>query len=408
MTKSSLIKELSLRDHEYEKRIKELEDNRWPGLWIPKAFRFKPESRIDSISKEVKKFHRYEYGSYTPGSKEWSKKWAESTGKRILFYCNLDTAGSAYRWAEAINRDTSWAARLVSFEIHEFGFPVDLVLPLPEIGDSDLDTIINEASVIQIKDEGGVFGGSFRMPSDFLFELNKPVVFTLHGGTSRQNQNEDWYQEYVKKFDAHITVMPDLAFDWLNAHWVSYPIDTDLYRPTWKPGKIIAHSPSVLKRKGTHELIKAVQLLPESMNIDVNLIHGVSFEESLESRKSASLFFDQAGNDFDPKSKRNIVIGWYGNSAVEAAVLGIPTLAHLSETAITRAKNCNEYLFEQMEIINVGQTAEEISESINWFFNLNIDTQQELSLKTRDWIEKVHSYPVIAKELIKISEKLIH
>ena len=38
----------------------------------------------------------------------------------------------------------------------------------------------------------------------------------------------------------------------------------------------------------------------------------------------------------------------------------------------------------------------------------SFEDMTNISLKTRDWIEKVHSYPVIAKELIKIYEELIH
>src|SRR5581483_1217659 len=96
----------------------------------------------------------------------------QAEGKRVLLFANRDFAGSFFKLAEAINRCTDYAARLVAFQSHPFSYPLDL------IGQSD---------VIQLKDETGFFRGTNKLPPDLLTGSGVPVIFTHYGGYARKH-----------------------------------------------------------------------------------------------------------------------------------------------------------------------------------------------------------------------------
>lgn len=406
--KSSLLRELHARDDAYEERIRELESNRWPSLWRSKHHTLLPLSRHDAIRNEVSKFHRYCYGSYSPGVEGWSERWNAIKGRRVLMVCRLDTAGSAFRWVQAINRHTSWAARLAAFEPHPYGYPVDLLFPSPEYADSDIERLGKESNIVHFKDEYGIHNGSFRIPLDYLRESGKPAVYTLFGGDSRKGQNDSLFQQHVQGFDAHVAMTPDLLFDWLEALYIPHAIDTDLYPFCWTPGQVVAHSPTTKSRKGTDLLLSAIAKLDDHLNVHLDVIQDTSHKECIVRKQAASLFFDQAGRELIVGQDVGTTIGWYGNSALEAAVCGIPTLAHLSEVALERATRARGEIMRQLSIINVKRTSDDICAKISWYCSLGSHEQHNLARETRRWIEVFHSYRATAAELARLYERLAY
>jgi|APSaa5957512535_1039671.scaffolds.fasta_scaffold13787_2 hypothetical protein len=405
-TRSTLLKELHSRDDAYEDRIGELESNRWPGLWRTQTRALLPQSRREAIRDEVSKFHRYSYGSYSPGVEGWSQRWGTMQNRRVLMVCRLDTAGSAFRWAQAVNRHTAWAARLVAFEPHSYGYPTDLLFPCPEYADSDLEQLMKESTVIHVKDEDGIRSGTFRIPSDLLRKSGKPVIYTLFGGDSRTFQDDSLFQEYVRSYDAHIAMTPDLLFDWLDALYIPHAIDTDKYSFCWTPGHRIAHSPTTKSRKGTELLVSAIDKLDDSLGVCLDVLHGLTHEECTTRKQAASLFFDQAGRELVAGQGMGPIIGWYGNSALEAAVFGIPTLAHLSEIALERAAEARGMVMRELSIINVKRTSDDIRDKVAWFYSLDMRKQNDLARETRRWVEVFHSYRATAAELVRLYERL--
>lgn len=80
---------------------------------------------------------------------------------------------------------------------------------------------------------------------------------------------------------------------------------------------IISHSPTNRKAKGTDRILEVLHLLSSEFTFRIDLIEGVSFEESLRRKAQSSLFIDQIGE-----------LG-YGVSSLEALSLGVPTAVEL-------------------------------------------------------------------------------
>jgi hypothetical protein len=80
---------------------------------------------------------------------------------------------------------------------------------------------------------------------------------------------------------------------------------------------LVAHAPTNRAVKGTRFLIEAVQSL--SNKVELDLIEDASHEETLNRLARADLVVDQ------------MVLGWYGTTAVEAMALGRPVVASILE-----------------------------------------------------------------------------
>ena len=405
-TRRSLVDELSRRDEGYEQRIKELESDRWSFLGsIPAAT--SPRQPLKILRSEITKFQRHSYGNYRPGNSVWAAKWEANPQQRVVMFSRQDTAGSLYKWADAVNTYTPWAVRLAVFEPHAFGFPTDLVFPHPEYADSDLERLLSESTVIHLKDESAFLDGKLHLPRDFLSRHGKPMVFTHYGGSSRQYQHLPDYQSFVLNFDARIALTPDLLFSWFNGTYIPLAIDIRNIPNQWQPGNLLCHSPSNAKRHGTKVIQKAVELAQSQSDIDFDLIQGLSHQECLERKRRATLFFDRVGRELRETYGTSEVIGWHGNSAIEAAAYGIPTMSHLADWAIDAARESLGSLMDYNAVINVGLEVKEIRDRILWFFNLPEEEQQVLSNQTRTWIEMLHSYKATGPALAGVYDSII-
>lgn len=362
-------------------------------------------------NREVRRLHQqvmnapmYRYGSFTPGRLDWEAKWDLSPGRRILIYCLRDY-GSLYRWAEAINECTTYAARLVSFYPHPYGFPLDLLMPYPDVTErSKFQDLVSEATVIHEKHELAFFDGKNRLNEAHFAASGKPRIYTAYGGQMRKFQNVPDFRKYVHSYDYRVALTPDLNYDWFDGVVVPQAIDANQNVYSWEDGRLLAHSPSTPKRKGTSDLLEAVA----GFDIELDLITGVSFEESIRRKGQSSLFFDQAGRELEEFLGVTTVIGWYGNSAIEAAVHGIPTIAHLSPEAFEGADRAGRSDIRiQCGIINTPRGADGIRQTLQDYFDRSEQERQEISLKTRRWVEEFHSYEAVGEALSKVYDSLI-
>jgi hypothetical protein len=352
----------------------------------------------------VDRLPRYELGSYSPGVEAWSRRWDERPGKRILLYAFCDYAGSFYRWAEAVNETTDYAARLVVFKTHRFRFPIDLLfLNHSEEAYRGLLDLGEQADVIHVKDETGFYLGTNGLPDDLLSRFGKPQVFTHYGGCARKHANDPRYVDHVRGFDGRVAMTPDLCFEWFDGLYVPHAIDTRRFPYSWKDGRVLAHSPSIPARKGTAALIEAVR----GLDLTLDIIEGVPHEESLRRKASANLFFDQAGREDVAKLGTDRVIGNYANSALEAAVRGIPTIAHLSEDFFEGAIRGGRDVRERCAIINTPLDVEGMRATVAGYFELSSEERRERSLRTREWVEEFHSYRAVGPALAAVYDELV-
>ena len=241
------------------------------------------------------------------------------------------------------------------------------------------------------------------MPKDVLGKLKKPMVFTAYGGYMRKFASDAQYRDHLATFAARIAMTPDLNYDWFDGHFIPHAIDTEAYLYQWKDGRVLAHSPSTKARKGTEDLLQAVQ----GLDWEFDLIHGVSHAECMARKQHANLFFDQAGAEIQDKLGISTVIGWYGNSALEAAVFGIPTIAHLSEHAFDGARRAGRDIEQRCGIINTPLGAHGIRETLRRIYDMSNEERQDLSWETRRWIEEFHSYNVCARDLANVYTEIL-
>lgn len=328
----------------------------------------------------------------------------------MLLFAPLDYSGSFYKWAEAINRYTGYAARLVTCGRHPYGYSLDLLFPAPSIreGDGDLLRLMREADIVHVKDETGFMDGSNGLPEGMLWQVGKPIVFTHYGGYARKWKDVDTYIRFVSEmFDARVSMTPDLCFPWFDGCLIPHAIDASKYEFCWRDGQRVAHSPSTASRKGTAELLEAMASLTDDLGIEFDLIQKVSHAECIERKRNCNLFFDQAGKEQPLKLGISDVIGWYGNSALEAAVHGIPTIAHLSEQAFQGGERCGVDLRECCPILNTPLGPDGIRKTIVEFFNATVEHRQQMAEATRRWVEEFHSYQAVGKMLENVYDGLL-
>jgi glycosyltransferase involved in cell wall biosynthesis len=179
-------------------------------------------------------------------------------------------------------------------------------------------------------------------------------------------------------------------------------IDTRRFAYSWTEGRRLAHSPSTHTRKGTATLLAAL----DGLDIEFDLIQRVSHAECLERKQRCNLFFDQAGREDARQLGVDDVIGWYANAALEAAVHGIPTIAHLSEDAFAGAERGGQSIRERCAIINTPLDEDGIRRTIETFFGLEPDERRALSLRTRRWVEEFHSYEAVGPQLAALYDRV--
>jgi hypothetical protein len=354
------------------------------------------------LKKELAKAQRFEFGSYTPGIEAWREKWSGAKGRRVLYLAPKDYAGSLMKWAWAVHGFSEYAVRAVVYQPHQFGYQWDLLFPDQRLGGGDIGTLLGEADVVHIKDERSIFEGQESQVADIVATTTKPVVFTHYGGIARKYKNDPAYRAFVGGFAARVAMTPDLCYDWFSGHYIPQAIDTEHFQYSWSNGNKLGHSPSRPTRKATAELIAAAG----GLDLTLEVITGVPHAECLARKRSCSLFFDQAGREDPLLAGVDDVIGWYANASLEAAVHGIPTIAHLSDDSFARASAAGCDIRDACAIINTPMGVEGIRATLQDYLKRSAAEKTELSLRTRRWIEDFHSYQVVGKRLADLYRSL--
>jgi hypothetical protein len=364
-------------------------------------------NELEDVSRVLDHIPRYEYGSLLPGQAEWADRWRTPTGLRILMFAKSDYAGSFYKWADAINEHTEHVARLVVTASHKYKYPVDLLIANPNLIESDWRELWAEADIIHIKDETGFMNQSNRLPPEMLHSFEGPRVFTQYGGYARKHRHDPDYQDFVKKFDLTISMTPDLCFEWLGDEptYIPHSIDSSHYPFTWSDKPVIGHSPSTRARKGTEDFLAAVEALQADHDVILDVIEGVTHQEVMRRKRDLGIFFDQAGREQASLGTTDIV-GWYGNSAIEAAVYGVPTVAHLSEAALAGTERAGKTDIRDIPIVNTPLGADGIRQTLAGILDMTAQDRGDLAVRTRKFIESFHDQPVVGQELAKAYSSL--
>lgn len=381
--------------------------NSWTHVQVLKSLHragaFRRHDR--SVEALIAAVPRFEFDSITPGQANWSEGWAQAQ-RRVVFFATTDHAGSLFQTARAINTSTEWAARLVAIHPHAYGYENDLLFGHPKHVPQGLQDLLSQADIIHLKDESGFLDTTNRLPPDLITRHDKAVVFQLYGSVARERQDEKRYRSYVKRHTAVVSLTPDLCFEWLpDPRFIPHAVHTDDVSVTWEDGNKLAHSPSRQQSKGTKSLMKAVSRLGDSISLDV--ISGVSHTECVRRKSTASLFFDQAGRSRASAWGRRRVVGYYGNAGLEAAVRGIPTIAHISRESIEGAKRGGNNIGEGCAIIDSGLSPDSIEATLKDWIAMSGEERSRLSRHTRSWVESFHGAGIVARQLLDVYESTL-
>jgi hypothetical protein len=169
-------------------------------------------------------------------------------------------------------------------------------------------------------------------------------------------------------------------------NFLFFPFDTPKQQVIKKQSSefIISHSPTNRKAKGTDRILEALEKLSLKYTFTVDLIEGVSYEESLHRKANSSLFIDQIGE-----------LG-YGVSSLEALSLGVPT-------AVELLPDFEEALGEHPFFVLRGESlVEDLDRIIQ-----TVQNDEYLSENGVEWVRNVHStHSVVTKYLQKINDVL--
>jgi len=338
------------------------------------------------------------------GQAAFEAKWNDAErNRRVLFVTDRDYSGSFMKWAKALNQHSEYAVRMISLRDHSYGYETDICLQKHLSSKktvlSVLDRYASEASIIHFKDEIGIFLDKNFLSDFFMKRRNIPQIYTLYGGYARKYEQHRSYRNFVNSFDLSVCMTPDLGFEWIERLiWVPHSVS---WEPSfnWSYGRKWAHSPSTAARKGTELFIDAYRDLEVKLKLQLDIIEGVSHEECLKRKSLANWFFDQAGREIANNLGINTEIGWYGNSAIEATTLGIPTLANLSKQALSRAESLWPELAYNLPVINCGNSTESIKSTILSLMSLTSNESLTLAKKTFQTTGEFHSLPSAAKRL---------
>jgi hypothetical protein len=153
----------------------------------------------------------------------------------------------------------------------------------------------------------------------------------------------------------------------------------------WKKKIVIAHSPSNRHKKGTRKFLLACFYLRKmGYDFDIDLIEKVSQAEAIERKRKATINVDQ------------FLVGFYGNSGIEAMRYGIPTACWISDDAynwsggIVDRKNC--------PVINTGSSVYSIAKSLEQYLQ-NPGLLQQLSKRTYQYCKDTHSIAAVGNRL---------
>lgn len=196
------------------------------------------------------------------------------------------------------------------------------------------------------------------------------------------------YRIFTRFSDAILVSEPDLLPYVPKAIWIPQPIDTEYWtstvsRPSTSSLKIV-HTPSNKNKKGTRFVVSAVKKLKSlGYDLELEIVHGVPHREIKQYVERADIFVDQ------------LLVGWYGNAAVEAMALEKPVCVYIRE-------DLEKYLGE-CPVVNANP--KNLFDKLKMLVE-NPSLRKDLGTQGREYIEEYHSCLKIAEELIELYSKI--
>ena len=143
---------------------------------------------------------------------------------------------------------------------------------------------------------------------------------------------------------------------------------------------LVIHPPSDREIKGTDAIIKAVEDVKRSGHqFDFRLIENMSFLEVQELYQEADIVIDQ------------LLVGWYGNVAIETMANGIPVLSYIREDLTSFREN--------LPIVNCNQ--DNLAEKLIFLLD-NPEERTRIGQAGFEYVKQVHESRKVAELSIEL------
>ena len=292
-----------------------------------------------------------------------------------------DPAGVGYSLAQAVNRHSSWNARLIAEFPHPYGYPMDIVVRKGDHSE-EIRELISSADYI-------LFVGSCYDYRPLGLRLPRDTPRGIWHVGSAYRQGWKFYNEHVHPGMKHVFVTEAARALYKKAHILRNPYDCEnqpLVEKDWSGPLLVGHSPSNPSIKGTEHFTRAVaRLCKRHPNVHPIMIEGADNRTCVELKKPLHIFFDQILNVKMPEG----YLREYGVSLIEAGCFGAACLAavDLRPTPIIDVRN-----------------EDDIVEAVERLYR-DRGELEELALETREYLTLRHSYRVIANDFLQVIER---
>lgn len=326
-----------------------------------------------------------------------------------------EVAGQGYYSVKGI-KETGFFATMAVFRKNSLGYPVDVDLKISlnlfKLSWEGMKvlflffTSLFKYSIFHFHSGRSILPFCIDVP---IFKLFRKMVFIeLHGSEVRWKFNRNpkdpnsfaslyglpnYSKITLMKFKflmrfADIIILHDKElFDHLPAsinnkvRYIPLRIDLDRFKPIYPdPNKkriTIVHAPSKRSLKGTEFVIKAVENLQKSFDIEFILVENMDNDSAISVYQSADIIIDQ------------LLIGSYGVFACEAMALGKPVITYISEYM-------KKVFPKNLPIVSANylNIEEVLSELI-----IDGELRKKLGIQGRTYVENFHDYRKIGQVL---------
>ena len=303
--------------------------------------------------------------------------------------CPVNTAGVPWTLAQAL-RGRGVDARLVVFERYTLHPEADV--SLDRTGGFVRRQATQWSAFARLAPQTDVFHFVFGLtlvPRSLQFPalrlLGKKSVMHYLGSDIRGKTPEQL--AFGKKAGAEIVGSYD-AIRWVPEAQV-IPPGIDVSRITPAPPServrpVILHAPSSRRRKGTEDVVAAV----EGLDAELEIVEGLHHDEAFERFRNADIVVDQLN------------AGWYGLFAIECMALGKPVVTFLHDEAVRRTE---EAFGTTVPIVSA--TAATLREQLRPLV-ADAAERRRLGAASRAYAELVHDQDRITDRLLDVYARL--
>jgi glycosyltransferase involved in cell wall biosynthesis len=335
-------------------------------------------------------------GSESPASSEVfgdpnvAKRRDAATDRSLrVTHAPVNTAGIPWENVQALRRK-GVDARLVVFERgklhHEADWSLDRHGPLPQKLAQQFAAF---AKLAPRTDIFHFYFGLTLIPKSIQFPLlgalRKKSIYHYLGTDIRGKTPAEL--AYGKRADAEVVGSYD-ALRWVpEAHVIPPGLDLRPFTPvppSDNPRPLVVHAPSSREKKGTEQVIAALEQLP----VDIDIVEGVPHEQARERYARADIVVDQ------------LRAGWHGVFALEAMALGKPVVTYLKPDVVE--KSAEGY---GIRIPIVSATADTLADALRPLVE-SPALRREVGAASRAYVEQVHDIERIADRLIDLYRSL--